>query len=1476
MGLDLTPVRSAADTIKTTLNGLNTLADQVKATATDAAKAQSAEMRELRARAQAAVLAAKEAIAVENAKVAALKTETAELGRQQAEQKGVTAAAQAGIAAAKEKAALSAAETAQLKTQTAQLALQTAELRKQALEQRLSAAGGGHGEHGSAHGEHGGHGGVFTGLGENVSKGLLGEGLAGSMAGGLLAGAGIAGAIALAGSAVEELLAKLREVTVESGKLTILQDVFEGLAHGAGVDASEMMTKLSEATEGLVSKTTLLKVANTELRSPLHLTQDQIMQLVGGVTKLSEAAGNTAEQGMSRLNMAFLRGRPMILATTLGVQGLREMMRDIPPGMSAAARTSLIWERSLKLINDQAEKLGELPVTLEQMTTRMHIATTNVTQAFGQGFGESPGMQTFIKTVDSLIGKFGGLETVSKRVGAALGNMFGTLSGLAPIALATLSSMQTAFTALAQIISDVLNFVLNSTATDTDHLAQEFKNAHPILNAFGASVIFVASSFRTLLNSMQAVYELMHALSHPFTGPSSTVFADWVTRQKQIADDATKAMASFQHTGGQIQQDASQPKEKRPAIARNDTQDAGANRQQRDKRAQALLQERIAQAKLELEQKKNAIADEKAEDDEKYKYEQESLEQHYANMAKIAAESRDAAKAEAQQSFEAKKTELAATSTDAVVHAAKLKTIQAELHMALDRADAAYTQSARARADAQAKDQQEAATKAVEGRLRAQESALSRQQKSLQGGLQQGTVDPDSYFQKQISFIQQEADAKIKAANDVYAIGVQNATKLQAKTDSVNSAIESAETALQALTANESQVRLQYVEKRFQPQQQAIQSQLGGLGQGENPTHLQEQMKDLLGQELVELEAQIKHLPEFSDGWNVVYSKIEQTYQMQQKYNEELRKSHDLMQPIASSLQGMVGLMDSIWSSKFVKSLSAGMSSGISAIRNANQTGTTIANAIHPGSSEAKKDPQLQALEDAAKSAANTFGGVRSSASTLETGMSSLTSTVSMLTAAMSRLTTTAASDHLKASGALDSSLLYEPTPEMTQTASDTKKSASSSAKAASSADDIPTRFAAGLTAATSELADFASAVTHSTSKLGGAISGGTAGYGAGQAANSAMSNMGGAMGSLSSYMPGIGAGIGVMMGMISGAKNAEMSSEMSALNSEYTSIMDAYHSNNDNLQETIAQMQELIAEAQVDEANSKKGGSTFASLISQYSEELNSLKNQQSSIISDMQTQLAIFSTPTGMQQYLSSLNSIIEEYDKFEGAAANASQLAEANSWLTDSLSSYTEQMENTYVNDEESGISDALNLNSLLSERSTLISDLNNSIQNVMEQGVLTRQQTSAQTKGQKIEKLESAASSQLSSINQEISLEQYKVGIETSLYNLAMTSMGLEAQLLALQEGQASQSLAAISALQTLINTLQSGSYNFGSISAILSSLGYSSVSITSGTVSTVSSSSGSSAASTSAMDSLVAAAYQSRATLGYASYRGGNL
>lgn len=127
------------------------------------------------------------------------------------------------------------------------------------------------------------------------------------------------------------------------------------------------------------------------------------------------------------------------------------------------------------------------------------------------------------------------------------------------------------------------------------------------------------------------------------------------------------------------------------------------------------------------------------------------------------------------------------------------------------------------------------------------------------------------------------------------------------------------------------------------------------------------------------------------------------------------------------------------------------------------------------------------------------------------------------------------------------------------------------------------------MTAVVGELTNFADALTRATSKVGGILSGGVGGAGTGQMAGGVASTLGAS--SLAGPIGAIaGAAVGMILGGITGAKNAALSSELSMLNSQYTSIMDAFHSNTDNLNEAIIQMQDLIAEAQVDEANSKKG----------------------------------------------------------------------------------------------------------------------------------------------------------------------------------------------------------------------------------------------------------------------------------------------
>lgn len=1744
MGLDLSPVIAAANTIKTILDNLDALASQVAVTAMSAAKQQSSQMGALKTQAQEDVAAAKAAIVAENAKTDIIKSQTAEITKQHVEQRASTEASQAGVTAHRDKLAAAKAETAETKAQTAELQRQTAELRKQALEMRL--------ERQQARETEGAEEGGFrpfgraTGLFQRIGAGVMGKGLAGTITGGILAGEGITAAVEGAGEAIERFIDKLKAVSIEEGSIVELDKVFRGLAAGVGVNATQAMDRLNEASEGLVNKITLLRVATMALRSPYKITMDQTNELAHDVTVLAEASGHTAEEGMQGLYSSLARGRPYMLGAVTGVAALRDVMRDIPTSLGPVQRGMYEWQRAMELIHKQALAIGDLPDTFEKMSSRIKIASHNAMLSFGIGFNEAFAGRTVggdiaqttrmfrdmqesaqklgqtigqamaviahailraddvmhrfagtLKLVAELAASWGAVELIgqmSKFVASTLAGVSAVTrlrealmllqmsqiamkatkgaEGVAGIAAGAekieasgaaaaaalpkvkslgealrllkanpalaaqisaagvaaegaapkVSMLGGAFAFLRTAMGGIITVLATAAVYLTAHFVVKWKEGltgiqgmtvtwgdvmlgvwHRLRDGIEGVVdaqkgymaqtqswteyVLGAQAGRAAANPEQAVKEIQRAADAKYEALQSatsqsldaikteydarraadkTLFqerkisheqlhqrtlennkeeaaqrkkvmaeshaqelqninAEFDSRLKVLAAGKTAevrqqiesyaaiagGMADVQQQFGKqlglkikglpktpaqfgtlspdlLKQIEDLEKERSLALQRGsadkfeihtpiDTGIPDQSIQEMNRRAQTRMQAQMALAKAELQGKKDQINEEKELDSEAYEYQNESATQHYANLRKIAKESYDASRKEAAENFVAQaamyKERYQSGEDSYVDFRNNMAKLQQDYNNAMNNADSTF-HIANLKVDDEAyRDRQQAYLKYVESRAQLQESELHRQELTTKD-IRFGGATPDDYLQSQVKTITAIADVQIDKANRIYAATKQNQDALQIRADAINKAIEDARSKLDDLQQTAPQVRLQAIQWAFQPQQQSIQAQMAALRPEQNPAKLQQAMLDNLQKQREALEAAIKTATPYSDIWNQIFSQIEKTYEMQQKYNDELRKSKDMLQPISDSLSSITKLVGSVWTSHFVQGLTAGMQGGLAAVKGAVDAGARIRNAFTHGSQEVQKDPQMVALERAADSAANSFANIKTGTGSAVIALGEFTGAVQNARDWLGRLTTSGPAGAMPALGGIGTQSAGEA-----QTQTDESGAPQLPTQPTQVMGNLPTskmpgqggmtalqQFSAGLVAAVGELSNFAQALTKSNSALGGLMSGGVGGAGMGQSIATALGSTG-PWGMLA------GAGVGMLLGGITGAKNANMSSELSQLNAQYTSIMDTFHSNTNNLEEAIQQMQELIVEAQVDMANSKKGGSQFASLISQYSQQLMQLEDQQHSIISSMEIQLGIFSTPTGMQQFLTNLNQIIDTYDKFAGAASNAMQLAQANSWLTDSLSSYTQQMSNTFVSDEESGIQDALQLNTLLSERSTLISNINDSIINVLEQGVLTRQQTLAQSKGQKIWEIESQHSLALSSINQEISLQEYKVAIETSLFNLAMTSMGLEAQLLALQEGQASQSLAAISALQELIQMLQGGNYNFSTISSILSQLGFGAAA---GNIPPSGLMPGGGTASTNAADAMIAAAYQSRATLGYGAFRGVNL
>jgi len=335
----------------------------------------------------------------------------------------------------------------------------------------------------------------------------------------------------------------------------------------------------------------------------------------------------------------------------------------------------------------------------------------------------------------------------------------------------------------------------------------------------------------------------------------------------------------------------------------------------------------------------------------------------------------------------------------------------------------------------------------------------------------------------------------------------------------------------------------------------------------------------------------------------------------------------------------------------------------------------------------------------------------------------------------------------------------------------------------------------------------------------------------------------------------------GTIVGAITGSKNAQITQNITHLQEQFKVIMNDFNENTNNLNNTIDRLNILVQQAKQMQASSKKGGAQYQQVIDQYNQQIEQLNIQQVQLMTTMREQLAILETPLGTQDFLNSLKSILDQYDKFVGAAQNARDLADANQFLTDSLRDYELNLSNQLAQDNQQAINDAIQLNDLLYQRQQFINQLNNQVAGVLNQGNLTRQQTQAQTKAQQVYQIQFDAQRQLDVMNEQIAATQYKVQLEGKIFQLATTRVGLETQLLQLQTAQTNQDMARIQALSDLVNALQSGNYNFGPLMQLISALpgttnpGVGPLDLTS------------------IIEAAFSSAYQDRANLGYGTFRG---
>lgn len=736
--------------------------------------------------------------------------------------------------------------------------------------------------------------------------------------------------------------------------------------------------------------------------------------------------------------------------------------------------------------------------------------------------------------------------------------------------------------------------------------------------------------------------------------------------------------------------------------------------------------------------------------------------------------------------------------------------------------------------------------------LNKKKAAIVAEQALTESAFKEQTVSGKDYLDQRLSQIDEEVQATRKAQADILAAKKANST--YTPKDDIEAAkamlavIDEAEKKLATLDNNAPDTLAKTGQARFGEIQDALQSRLqisnqGYSGQQEAgmQPNINAQAVEANKAQIASLEDQLEALnrqgQQYSTTWFSVYQSILKAVAAQQQLNTALQASQDILAPMGQVLDAISSQLSGIFGSHFAK----GLESAIGSV--GKQFGQVQQNtfAMSGGKSATPQaDPRLQAITDAADVASK---GLINSAAHSSDGL------VAASTASASALTV------LKNAAAADLASYLQSMSGRTSPAGSTAMQGASSSVAGQpqvqqqdsssfgSIASVPTvgsppppptfNVSNGLNTAASPLDQFiqqipqlskqlvgfvntfgsaVQGVLNSGSASAGALAGAGGGAAAGQAVGGALHALGAAGSNAGPIGAAIGALVGVIGGMISGNKQEQIQDLINQMNEDFKNMMALYSSNNANLNTTIGSLQNLIAQAQAEMASSKKDSSQFAQLIIQYNEQIQQLQDQAAQTMTSLQQQLDSLGTPTAYQSIISQVASVVQQYEQFASAAQNAQQLAQANEFLAQSLQQMSQTDIDTLNQDEQSAVNNALQLNQLLNQRNQLQYQYLQQVESIQGQGTLTRDQTSAQSKYSQLYQAQVNYSNSLDQINQQIDLAQYQVQAAQTVFNLATTKAGLEAQSLQLQEVGINEDMARIAAMQNLVATLNGSNYS----------------------------------------------------------------
>jgi hypothetical protein len=740
-----------------------------------------------------------------------------------------------------------------------------------------------------------------------------------------------------------------------------------------------------------------------------------------------------------------------------------------------------------------------------------------------------------------------------------------------------------------------------------------------------------------------------------------------------------------------------------------------------------------------------------------------------------------------------------------------------------------------------------------------EKAQIERSRQNTEEEFKQGEIGAQEYLDKRIQYIEEDYEATKTAEQKKLEENKNSETAKEEFAQKMAKAAEDREKALTTLALNEIDIRTKATEQSYDRAQKLIEGQLQyqqslnkttdfGGGRQEEQALIQEQI-ELLRSRLEEEAKSLKLTQEGSEAWFQQLEKIQSTKEALVKYNEELAKSQEWASGVASALKEMsqaAATFPKIGAQRVSKGLDT-LAKGLEeqeqarqriAQRKAAQTARAQGQTVAP----VTPDQIFKSLQKASQDAGDSLGKHLEAASTsVDDWRVKLIQATQALTDFIDRATGGKSSGNAKGGGTgsgpataanplgttTSSDMMMLTPAEVTSAKSPAEAGLALSAALSSTtvaASSLQKGFTSLLTdslgnngllgffknlgkntqAASDDLSNFADSISSIGSEVGGLVSAakGTGGaFEAGMQGMQAGGGLGGSIGGMFGPMgamigQGVGMAVGGVIGIFSGKAKTEAEKLAKQITAQFNAVLVEVQAGTLGLGNAVTQEIQIIQEA-VDQLSGKKGGrSELQQMLPQMEQQLEALQQQQQQVIKSFDTTMEQISAPEASQALVQPIQAIIQSYQQYILAGGN---VATANQFLQASFQNLVTQGLNTLNNAEQSAVNNALNYNNLLLQRQQLIQSTNQQIQDVMSQGVAVQQMPEGVQKAQELEQIQINSQNQMDQLDQQIAVSNHQLQNEQKIFQLATTRVGLETQLVQLQDAQLDQQDASTAAL-----------------------------------------------------------------------------